>query len=260
VDINKEKYLFARQHARWEKFAAKVFYKAIKKSSLPAIKSLNPEDVDKTVWIYAYREVYATIGVYFAQYEYKRQKSRKDDLLDLYNISWRNSMYSEASNAMVSFGGDLSDTTINEIRSALSYAISQDYTNDEIRRYLFTEYLLNRGSKRALVLGRTETTTASSIGKMQGAQSYFSEIGEDEGYKMWISRADAAVRHSHRNENETIIPFNDKFITTLGNAGKYPSDISLPPADRANCRCTFVLLSKRGAERRFRMGTGKPQE
>jgi len=72
-------------------------------------------------------------------------------------------------------------------------------------------------------------------------------------HKTWNTQGDARVRPAkgsksrgnHRAMNGKTIPIDRKFNMVGGGSGMYPSDPSLPPHQRINCRC-YLTYEKRG--------------
>ena len=243
---------YDRLHARLEKKVGPVFYKAIADSVAPVLLSLNPDDVLQAPWMEAYKKAYATYTI-AAQYEYQQlqKENPTKGILDFFNEQWRLLMIKYGNNVAFDFVTELTETTKNQIRKALAQGAEDYATNSQLARLIRQFTLGVIGKQRALLIARTETTTGTNLAKIEGAKSYFNEIGEANGYKMWISRADAHVRHDHMIVNETSVPFDEDF-TVGGFLGNVPGDPKLPAKERIRCRCTFVTLSQAGYNRRFR--------
>lgn len=245
---------FAKLHARLERKVAPIFYAALVKTVQPVLLSLNPDDLLQAPWIAAYKKAYSTYTIAAAaEYQQLKQENPiKDegDILQFFNEQWRLLMQKYGNDIGWDFATDLNDTTINQIRRAIADGNANYATNTELSRLIRKYTLGDIGKARALVIARTETTTGVNLAKIEGAKSYFAEIGESQGYKMWISRADSHVRHDHMTVNETAVPFEDEF-TVGGFNANVPGDPKLPAKERVRCRCTFVSLSAAGYRRRF---------
>jgi len=255
VDIRQYQKEFDRLHARLERKVAPIFHKALITTVTPVLSSLNENDLLIEPWIVAYRKVYESFTI-AAKKEYqqlKRENPTKDDIsvVDFFNEQWRLIMQKYGNDIGWDFATDLNDTTIKQIRKAIAEGNAEYATNTQLAR-LIKEYTLGLiGKQRSLLIARTETTTGTNLAKIEGAKTYFKEIGESQGYKMWISRADSHVRHDHVTVNETAVPFEDNFIVG-GFEAIVPGDPKLPAKERIRCRCTFVSLSQAGYNRRFK--------
>lgn len=260
MDIKQYAARYAKWHSIWERKAVPIFYKALVTSVTPVIRTLDPSTLLRSPWIEAYQKVYITIGMQAAQMEYNflKRDSVKAAPVNFNSEGWRKALLAAGHDIGFEFVNDLSETTLNQIREAILFAQANDYTNSQMAEAIYNYTLGQVGRRRALVISRTESTTASNIAKNEASKTYFKEIGESNGYKMWVSRADAAVRHSHVAENETIVPFDDMFKLTNGE-GMRPGDPALPAEERVNCRCTFVAMSERLYRRRIAEGRGKEE-
>lgn len=66
--------------------------------------------------------------------------------------------------------------------------------------------------------------------------------------KKWRTMRDERVRHSHVKLDRVTIPYDEPFLSVLGNLMLYPHDASLGagPEDLVNCRCSIEYkISKR---------------
>ena len=243
---------YATQHAVWERKVMPIFYRALADSLMPVLRTLNPLDLRRDVWQPAYVKAYKLIGVQAArkEYQYLKRNEQKDDVISFLNQLFADRMAAYGATVGFDFENDLSDTTIEQIRKALEEAGRAAATNSQTARLIRDYTLGDIGKKRALLIARTETTTASNLAKIEGAKEYFKEIGESEGYKMWITRMDGKERHDHAEVNETAVTFSSQFDVGGFNATA-PGDPKLPGKERIRCRCTFVTLSAAGYRRRF---------
>jgi len=243
---------YAKQHAIWERKVMPIFYKALAQSVLPVIKSLDVNKLNHDVWQEAYVKAYRLIGVQAAnkEYQYLKRNNIKADFLTFLNDLFAANMSAYGATVAFNFSNDLNQTTIEQIQAALAEA-GRIYATNTQTAALIRQYTLGDiGKQRALLIARTETTTASNFAKIEGAKEYFKEIGESKGYKMWITRLDGKERHDHMVINETAVPFNSEF-NVGGFNGNVPGDPKLPGKERIRCRCTFVTLSAAGYRRRF---------
>lgn len=257
---------YARQHARYERRAKPIFLDALHKQVQPTIdwivnqqETHPPLDalVVPAIWRPAMVEVYNMIGMLAARREYFYMRSTDKGVLDFLVEKWRQIFYTYAINYAYRQENELSETTKEEIRKALAYSYEQNYNADESAAYI-RKVVYNQISRdRAVLIARTETTTAASLGKMTGAKQYLTDTNQ-QGYKQWIGRADARERgretdSMHWALNDTIIPMDEDFEFTDANGvtsyGQMPGDTRLPANQRCNCRCTTIFMTQRRYER-----------
>jgi len=96
---------------------------------------------------------------------------------------------------------------------------------------------------RARMIARTELTQARNAASEEGLK----QLGAT--YKMWLSFDDGDTRRSHRHIDGAVVPVRERFKWRSKQPGRYkgktveamaPGSLTLPPAERINCRCTLV--------------------
>lgn len=127
----------------------------------------------------------------------------------------------------------ITQTTIKLIQEVLSEAAIMGWSFDDIVSRLISPGFT---AKRARLIARTETVGAANAGAMINAQSTGLELN-----KIWISARDNRTRLHHKEVNQTVIPFNDKF--------KVGDSFMMQPGDKAggasevcNCRCAVAFI------------------
>ncbi len=126
----------------------------------------------------------------------------------------------------------IEESTINAIREQIIDAVdtgaSVQVTTQAINDLgIFSE-------QRALMLARTLSGTAASIGQFTSANI----AGADK--KIWMNSG-FEVRDIHIARNNEKRDMDDTFSDQGYGAPRYPLDINLGPADRVNCRCSMTF-------------------
>jgi len=107
--------------------------------------------------------------------------------------------------------------------------------------------------KRAKAIVRTETTTAFNGGHQAAMEALVDESSGAaaliEG-KEWLATFDEDTRINHALASGQVVSVKAPFIVG-GYEAMYPADVSLPPEERVNCRCTNVTA--------FVKDAGKPE-
>lgn len=266
--MNNEEYsdIYAKQHRIYERRAYPIFLRALHEQVQPTIDwikvngSTNPPLdalVVPAIWRDPMVEVYQMIGMLAARREYFFMRNTDKGALDFLIEAWRQVFYYYAINYAYRQENELSETTKNEIRYALSVAYDNNLNTDETVAYIRKRIYNEISRSRAVMIARTETTTAASLGKETGARQWLADQGQ-QGYKQWIGREDDRERGRetdtmHWHLNDQIIPIDDKFVFTDANGitsyGLMPGDVNLPANQRINCRCTLIYMSQRRYER-----------
>ncbi len=261
---------YAKQHAIYERRVKPIFLRALHEQIQPVLDwiKVNPTDyafkyppldalVVPAIWRKPMVEAYEMIGTLAARREYFFMRNTDKGALDFLIEAWRQVFYMYAVNYSYRIENELSETTKQEIRYALSVAFDNNMNADETASYIRKRVYNEISRSRAVMIARTETTTAASLGKETGARSWLKEQ-EQTGYKQWIGREDSRERGRetdtmHWHLNDQIIPIDEKFTFTdadgVTSYGLMPGDTSLPANQRIQCRCTLIYMSARRYER-----------
>jgi hypothetical protein len=90
---------------------------------------------------------------------------------------------------------------------------------------------------RAKVVGETEAGVAVSVGRNEAARQAYQRAGLDTANKMWLSRRDDRVRHTHIILDGQVVPFDGMFQSVSGAQLRYPRDPKAPADEIIGCRC-----------------------
>lgn len=123
----------------------------------------------------------------------------------------------------------------------LSYIELDDFLDNYIKK--FSEEIVDTTLKyldesyytsdtRATIVAVNESNSILGYKQLQEAK--------EQGYaiKEWITERDKKVRKTHREVDGIKIPIDSKFIVG-GSEMSYPHDLSAPPEETVNCRCTL---------------------
>jgi len=258
--------IYAKQHARYERRAYPIFLRALHEQIQPTLKWIaDNQDVNPpldalvipAIWRNPMVEVYEMIGTLAARREYFFMRATDKGALDFLIEAWRQIFYMYSINYAYRIENELSETTKEEIRRALQYSYENNLNADQTASYIRKKVYNEISRSRAVMIARTETTTAASLGKETGAKSWLKEQ-DQKGFKQWIGREDSRERGRetdtmHWHLNDQIIPIDEKFTFTdadgVTSYGMMPGDVNLPANQRIQCRCTLIYLSQRRYER-----------
>lgn len=258
--------LYAKQHARYERRAYPIFLNALHKQVQPTIDWITKQNevnppldalVVPAIWRPAMVDVYNMIGMLAAKREYYSMRNLEKGVLDFLIEKWRQIFYTYAINYAYRVESELSETTKDRIRTALAAAYELNLNADQTAALIRKQVYNQISRSRAVMIARTETTTAASLGKDTGARQWLSDNNQ-QGYKQWIGREDARERGRetdtmHWHLNDTIIPIDDNFTFTDENGvtsfAQMPGSTNLPANQRINCRCSLIYMSQRRYER-----------
>jgi len=113
----------------------------------------------------------------------------------------------------------------------------------ETRRKMTRAYRNRMLKYRADVIARTETLQSLAGSQYETYRQAIDagELRADQVTKIWKSARDERVRFSHAILHNDKAPFDQPFISPLGNAMRFPGDRSLgaTAADTIQCRCTL---------------------
>lgn len=271
TEAKKQALLYARQHKQYERRIYPLFLRALRKQLEPVINwiEVNPSDyqfkqpdldvlVVSSIFRKPMQQAYDMVAVTAARREYYYMKGIEEKgLIDFLVEKWRALFNDYATTYAYRVESDLSETTKEEIRRALAYAYENQLNANQTAAYIKKSVYNQISRKRAVVIARTEATTASNLGKETGAKEWLKESGQ-QGYKQWLGREDSRERgfgtdHGHWAMNDDIIPMEQDWELTddkgVVSYGQRPGDTRLPANQRVNCRCTQLFMSARRYER-----------
>lgn len=248
-----ESEIYEQQLERYAKRAYPIFLRALVEQIQPTLQFIRrtentdpPLDilVDPNIWIRPMQRAYELVATTAARRQYAGMKVTENKaILDFLVDAWRAVFMDYSTNYAYRIMNELSETTKDEIRKALSYSYEQKLNANQTARYIQQKVGRQISRSRAVLIARTETATAANLGKMTGAKSWLDESGE-KGYKQWIGREDGRERPTHFALNDKIIPIDDDFRVG-GERALAPGDTRLSADERCNCRCTVQYMSER---------------
>jgi len=250
-----ESELYEKQHKRYAVRVYPIFLRALQKQIQPVIDFIRrtgdtnpPLDllIQQGDFKIPMNEAYEIIGQLSAKRQYYAIRAADGEvkaLLSFLTEVWRKIFYDYSTDYAYRIDNELAETTKQEIRNALTYSYDNQLNADQTAAYIQKKVGREISRQRAVLIARTETTTASNLGKITGARSWLSEAGQ-KGYKQWIGRGDDRERSTHIALNDTFLPIDDHF-SVGGSPALAPGDVELPAKERCNCRCTCIYLSER---------------
>lgn len=257
IEESPEVILHGEQLDRYAKRVYPLFLRGLQKQLAPAIAFIRDypaatPPLDALINPAVMREpiilAYQLVGVTAARREYyslRREKSFIDFLID----KWKALFLEYATNYAYRIQNELAETTKEEIRQALKEAYEMQLSGNQIASYIYKKVGRKSTRERAVTIARTESATASNLGKQEGAKSW---LNGQQGYKQWMGRI-AHERQSHLEVNNEIIPIEQDFELNIYKDGilmgsevaNLPGDTRLSAANRINCRCSVRFLDER---------------
>lgn len=155
----------------------------------------------------------------------------------------------------------ITQTTREILTKILGKAIDEGWGYLETARY-FNETIPGINASRAEMIARTESGKAINAGTYVGADKSIWQKSKE-----WISAQDLRTRRNPRNESDKadhikldgqVVDFDMKFTDSTNNITMlHPHDPSAPASEVINCRCSYSVVNKRGADGRL---IRKPQD
>jgi hypothetical protein len=238
---------YLKLHSEWEAYAYPLVKEALDAQIKPVIAWLTednfdalPAYVDYLLSTVPMREalqpIYETVGVSAARFSYAwiQDSVRKD--LTFFSENWLKQIVDWfLLNAGTKIAG-ITETTIERIKQVISDSAQLNLSRREQAKYIeetLSDPDFNR--KRALVIARTESTTAANYGVNLGAEAsdYVVE-------KIWVATLDKRTRYTHKIAGMSPgIPANAMF-NVGGTLMLYPGDPTAPADETVNCRCVIL--------------------
>lgn len=252
--------LYQKDLNRYLKYAYREFYKGLKEQVKPALENpyvqVSPEPMTR-----AYTRVYEYAGVDQAKKEYARIKKQEGTKVELQLLlaTWRLWMREYVANNLATMITLVSDNTQEAINKALQDGLDAGDTQTQLLNRIYKYTLGEIGRVRARLIGRTEVTRASNVGKRRSADDYQKLNTGIVMYKKWIHVPQKQNRDTHVAEgNKPPIPIDEDFQvmneqTKIINDMAQPGDIRGGASQTCNCGCTVIYMSERFARRNYKM-------
>ena len=251
-----------RDDKRYRKYADRVFYNALKQQVTPILENNNTGTVSAQPILEAYLKVYQYTGVDSAKKEFlriKKQEGQKaNPLIDLLLSTWSEWMRGYVIQNLGKMITRVSDNTQEAINRALQDSLELGETRRQTAQRIYKYTLGEIGRTRAKMIGRTETTRATNVGKRKSANDWGMVNGGVQMYKKWIHVPTPEFREFHLAEgNKPPIPIDEAFQVTDVKGGidsmMMPGEASAPGSQTINCNCTVIYMSERFARRNYEM-------
>jgi len=252
--------LYQRDLNRYLKFAYREFYKGLKEQVGPALE--NPyAQISAEPMTRAYTRVYEYAGVDQAKKEYARIKKQEGTKVELQLLlaTWRLWMRDYVVNNLATMITNVSQNTQDAINRALQDGLDAGDTQTQLFNRIYKYTLGEIGRVRARLIGRTEVTRATNVGKRRSADDYSNLNNGITMYKKWIHVPQKENRDTHVAEgNKPPIPIDDDFQVLNQETGgitlmAQPGDPTAGAAQTCNCGCTVIYMSERFARRNYKM-------
>lgn len=245
---------------RYNTYSSRRFYKALRQSVLPVLDNFDVQ-VSALPMYQAYNDVYSFVAIDAAKKEFegikKRETVKADIVLQLLISTWNSWIAAYITENLSQMVQDVTQNTQDKINEALSEAREQGLTRSQTAKLIYEKTLGEIGRRRARLIGITESTTAANVGKMQSGKDYGKIVGQ-EMFKKWVQVKRPTERPTHDTQNDLPpISQSDVFHVKNSKGGtdlmQAPGDLSAGADQRCNCNCVVVMMTKRFAERNYKM-------
>jgi hypothetical protein len=136
----------------------------------------------------------------------------------------------------------VNETTFGDIEGYLKKGLKDGWSIQKMADEIMPQ-LMNQGNYaewRAKTIARTESGNALNGARVAAADKLIDEIPELPMKKVWLSVLGTTTRREHADLDG--VPANKDGLWKLGGVWvRWPGDINLPVAQRANCQCTIVV-------------------
>lgn len=132
----------------------------------------------------------------------------------------------------------ITDTTRKLIKESLTDSAKNNYDIRKTARQLKAAAGGPITKNRAMLIARTETTSAANHGQYLTAKGFGIEL-----QKEWIATRDGRTRDTHAAADGKIVDMEDYF-SVGGSLMKYPGDPKGGAPNVCNCRCVVAFVPK----------------
>lgn len=136
----------------------------------------------------------------------------------------------------------ISESLREAIRQVVEAAVAEGIESvgeEELARRIVEATSGEIGMARARRIARTEIHNAAMFGQQAAAEA--SPLAFE---KVWLATEDARTRKSHADANGQRVALDEPFTLTRDDGSEvrlmYPGDVTAPPGETINCRCTCL--------------------
>ena len=138
------------------------------------------------------------------------------------------------------YWSEVTNTTLDGLWKTISDGLTDHKSNPQIAAMIASDSSGLFSMARALLIARTEVTTAMCAGQAAIIQATNDDPYADPMGVEWNSVPDSDTRPTHVKANgQVIFPGSDKFDIG-GYPARFPGDLTLPAKERCNCRCAQI--------------------
>ena len=189
----------------------------------------------------AFLEIYTNTGLRFKEFLLLRlPKQKKANPLALmagfYSDAFIRQMQDYALNVAGSHITSITETTRKQIKEVLADAANQNLSVRDTARLMRSRLGGEILKNRALLIARTETTSAANHSQYLTAKSAAIKLDKE-----WLVRRDGRERQWHGAMNGKVVGLDDNF-TVHGKPMLYPGDPKGGADNVVNCRCCVAYI------------------
>lgn len=185
-----------------------------------------------------YNELYAEVGLDFAQAQIRSLKEQASELItkDLasdFAIGWSATVSDYVAEKLTPTLINVTDTTISFLQASIKKGIEEGLSIDKTAALIVDEWE-EVSEARAVRIARTEIISASNYGSLQGAEATGLEFS-----KTWIATRDNRTREAHKADIKNVP--KDGAFNVMNERLLFPGDRSLGASAKnvVNCRCAI---------------------
>lgn len=238
--------------ARFQDKAERTVKKALNKQIEPVLKKVQMTHdarvlshlIAKEPIKEAFKEIYTTVGSFFAKNQYKSLKSdsgniitKEDDFDDSDFITYVDDFIQIIGAKMVT---NVTDTTISELQEFISASVKQGIGSAKLAADL-RRHFTDLNQVRSRLIARTEVARANNFGTFTAGEMMNIQLTDT-----WLHAGSSKDdRSSHVTANGQTIERGQRFNIDSGYTPAYPHDGTGGADEECNCNCTFYSRRKK---------------
>lgn len=249
-----ENYAFRRFKAVLSKQIKTVVANIQQRGVIATEADLSNIVTDQTLRI-AFTDVFTKIGTQFKDFltpRLPKTKSTPSLMVGFFSDAFVRQMQDYALNVAGTHITSITETTRKQIKEFLAESAEQNLSVRETARLMRQRFGGQMLRARALLIARTETTSAANHSQYLTAKATGLEL-----QKEWLVRIDGRERSWHGAMKNKTVGLDENF-TVNGKAMLYPGDPKGGADNLCNCRCTCVFIPKAESVEPVRVANPSP--